>query len=105
MACLEGIEDRDSASDLLGWTITIDRNQLPKANPDEFYWADLIGMRVFSETKVDFGVVDHLLETGANDVLVVKGEKERLIPFIQGQSIIKVDLVQRVIEVDWDPDF
>jgi 16S rRNA processing protein RimM len=51
------------------------------------------------------GTVDHLIETGANDVLVVKGERERLIPFIQGQVVALVDLDIRVIRVDWDPDF
>jgi 16S rRNA processing protein RimM len=49
--------------------------------------------------------VDHLLETGANDVLVVRGDRERLIPFVQGQVVTLVDLEKRVIRVDWDPDF
>ena len=51
------------------------------------------------------GTVDHLIETGANDVLVVRGERERLIPFIQGSVIAMIDLDGRLIRVDWDPDF
>ena len=51
------------------------------------------------------GVVDHLMETGANDVLVVSGDRERLIPFVQGQVVISVDLVGCQIVVDWDKDF
>jgi 16S rRNA processing protein RimM len=49
--------------------------------------------------------VDHLLETGANDVLVVRGERERLIPWIMERTIRRVDPEQGRIVVDWDPDF
>jgi 16S rRNA processing protein RimM len=51
------------------------------------------------------GTVDHLLETGANDVLVVTGERERLIPFVLGQVVDDVDLERGEIRVDWDRDF
>ena len=54
---------------------------------------------------VDLGTVDHLLATGANDVLVVKGERERLLPFVKGQVVVEIDLDQRRLRVDWDPDF
>jgi 16S rRNA processing protein RimM len=54
---------------------------------------------------VDLGLVDHLLETGANDVLVVKGERERLIPYIPEQVVVEVDLEAGSLRVDWDPDF
>ncbi len=105
VASLAGIIDRDQAAALNGWTVMIEREQLPPASEGEYYWADLQGLRVMTTQGVDFGHVDHLLETGANDVLVVSGERERLIPFLQDQTIISIDLVQGVIVVDWDPEF
>ena len=72
---------------------------------DEYYWADLCGLKVITRENIELGVVDHLLETGANDVLVVMGERERLIPFVLGQTVIKVDLESGHLIVDWDPDF
>lgn len=106
VAALEGIEDRDAAAALSGWKILIDKQQLPVASEGEYYWADLIGLQVETTEGQYLGVVDHLLETGANDVLVVMdGEQERLIPFLQQQTIKKIDLVKRQMVVDWDPDF
>jgi 16S rRNA processing protein RimM len=54
---------------------------------------------------VELGTVSHLLATGANDVLVVRGERERLLPFVRDQVVIEVNLDQRLLRVDWDPDF
>lgn len=106
MAELEGVSDRDAAQDLMGWEILIHKQQLPKADPGEYYWADLVGLNVETETGIQLGVVDHLLETGANDVLVVlDGETERLIPFLQQQTVLKIDLEAGLMLVDWDPDF
>ncbi len=106
VAALEGITDRDQAAALIGWKILIEKNQLPVTEQGEFYWVDLVGLNVVNLEGVDLGKVYTLLETGANDVLVVKdGEKERLIPFIQPQTIIKVDLENGLIVVDWDADF
>lgn len=106
VAALEGIEDRDAAAALSGWKILIDKQQLPAASEGEYYWADLIGLQVETTEGQYLGVVDHLLETGANDVLVVMdGEQERLIPFLQQQTVKKIDLVKRQMVVDWDPDF
>jgi 16S rRNA processing protein RimM len=102
---LETIERCEQAESLCGWTISIARSQLPEPEKDEYYWSDLVGLAVVTTTGVSLGVVDHLLETGANDVLVVQGESERLIPFIQGSVVKKIDLVAGLIDVDWDPDF
>ena len=102
---LEGVDDRDAAASLTGWKIFIDRSQLPETHEDEYYWADLCGLKVITLDNIELGVVDHLLETGANDVLVVIGERERLIPFVLGQTVIKVDLDSGHLIVDWDPDF
>ncbi|WP_347988708.1 ribosome maturation factor RimM [Methylomonas sp. AM2-LC] len=106
VAELEGIADRDAALALMGFEILINRTQLPKPNDDEYYWTDLIGLEVETDKGIKLGKVDHLLETGANDVLVViNGNTERLIPFLLKQTILEIDLQARVMRVDWDPDF
>jgi 16S rRNA processing protein RimM len=105
VARLAGCEDCEGAAALVGTDVAIGREQLAPAAPGEYYWADLIGLRVATVAGQDLGVIDHLLETGANDVLVVQGERERLIPYLQGEVVIEVDLEHRVMRVDWDPDF
>ena len=105
VARLEGINDRDDAAELNGWEIFIHADQLPKAKQGEYYWADLIGLQVKTVEGIDLGIVQQMLETGANDVVVVSGERERLIPFLQGQTIIKIDLLAGEMLVDWDADF
>lgn len=106
VAELENIGDRDAALALMGAKILIRKQQLPKPKPGEYYWADLIGLAVKTESGVMLGRVDHLLETGANDVLVVSdGEHERLIPFLQQQTVLQIDLDAGLMIVDWDPDF
>lgn len=102
---LAGIDDRDAAAGLLEAEIAVFRSQLPRAKAEEIYWADLEGLSVRTDAGIELGVVDHLIETGANDVLVLKGERERLIPFIRGQVVKQIDLDRRVLVVDWDPDF
>lgn len=105
VAALAGVEDRDAARRLLGAAIAVRREQLPELGPGEYYWADLLGLEVLTTGGVALGTVGGLLETGANDVLVVHGERERLIPYISGEVIREVDLPRRRIRVDWDPDF
>ncbi len=107
VAKLEGIEDRDAAAKLVGARILVPRAQLPDAGAGEFYWTDLLGLQVVSLEGEVLGCVDHLLATGANDVLVVRDAAghERLIPFIPDQVVRNVDLSEGRIEVDWDPAF
>lgn len=106
VASLSGITDRDMAASLGGYEIVIDSALLPKPEEGEYYWRDLIGLKVETEQGVALGVVDYLLETGANDVLVVKeGDKERLIPFLQGQFVKSINLATGLMIVDWDPEF
>ncbi|MEY3288433.1 MAG: hypothetical protein RLZZ419_675 [Pseudomonadota bacterium] len=105
VAQLDGVTDRDQAASFMGWDIFITPDQLPKAAKDEYYWSDLIGLAVETNLGVQLGVVESLLETGANDVVIVKGERERVIPFLQGQTIIAIDLDAGTMIVDWDPDF
>ena len=89
----------------MGWDVFITPDQLPKAAKDEYYWSDLIGLAVETNQGVQLGIVDSLLETGANDVVIVKGERERAIPFLQGKTIINIDLDAGRMVVDWDPGF
>ena len=105
VAQLDGVNDRDQAASLMGWDIFITPDQLPKAAKNEYYWSDLIGLAVETNLGIQLGTVDSLLETGANDVVIVKGERERAIPFLQGKTIINIDLDAGKMVVDWDPDF
>ena len=104
VAHLEGCNDREAARQLMGATIAVRRSQLGTGG-EEYYWTDLEGLRVVTETGEELGVVDHLIETGSNDVLVVKGERERLIPWLPEQVIRSVDLEQGLLVVDWEPEF
>ncbi|MGJ0484954.1 MAG: ribosome maturation factor RimM [Methylomicrobium sp.] len=102
---IKGVNDRNQAETLLGSEIFIRREQLPETSEGEYYWSDLIGLEVVTTDGVALGVVDSLLETGANDVLIVKGERERAVPFIKEQVIVEIDREGGRIVVDWDPDF
>lgn len=102
---IEGVNDRDQAQQFMGWDVYINHDQLPALEQGEFYWADLVGLKVINTDGVDFGVVASLLETGANDILIVAGERERAIPFLQEQTIKSIDLAAGKIIVDWDADF
>lgn len=106
VASIEGVSDRDNAATFCGWEILIKKNQLPKPEKGEYYWADLVGLHVQTEQGLSLGEVDCLIETGANDVLVVKKDKEEcLVPFLQEKVVKKIDLDDGVMIVDWDPDF
>lgn len=104
IAALRGWTDRDEVGELVGQEIAIQRQQLPKVAPDEYYWADLLEMDVVNTCGVALGKVVRLLPTGANDVLVVRGERERLIPFVKGIYVMAVHGNARQIEVAWDPE-
>lgn len=99
---LKGIEDREIAEELVGEEIQIERSSLPEPEDGEYYWADLLGMQVVTVDETVLGHIDRLLETGAQDVMVVKaGSRERMLPFVQGPIVKKVDIPARRIEVDW----
>ena len=104
IAHLQGVDDRDQAADLIGCDIAIARDSLPEADEGSYYWADLEGMRVVHRDGSELGRVAYLLETGANDVLVTAGERERLIPFIAEKVILDVDFATGIISVDWEWD-
>jgi 16S rRNA processing protein RimM len=104
IAKLAGIDDRDVAATFIDIDIAIPRDQLPELGKNEFYWTDLEGIKVVTIEGVELGLLDHLFETGANDVMVIKGERQRLLPYID-QVVKRVDLEAGIMEVDWDPDF
>jgi 16S rRNA processing protein RimM len=101
---IEGYDDRDQAAGLIGTDIGVPRELLPETGGDQYYWSDLEGLNVVDRDGTVLGKVDHLLETGANDVMVVKGEKERLIPFVMDKVVLGVDLARSEISVDWEWD-
>ena len=114
IAHLEAIDDRNAAELLRGHSIMVPKSSLPALDDGEFYWDDLVDCSVLTRDDqgnlVDLGRVNNLLETGANDVLVVRAsessidDRERLIPYIEEVVIVKVDLNEAVIEVNWHPD-
>jgi len=105
VALLPGHEDREQATSLVGQQIFVGREQLPPAAEGEYYWSDLEGLEVHTTSGEVLGRIERLMETGANDVLVIRGDREHLIPFVQGQYVVRVDLEAGLVEVDWDPEF
>jgi 16S rRNA processing protein RimM len=122
---LEGIDDRDAAFACKGKQIAVPRDTLPEPEENEYYWSDLIGLRVKNKQDVDFGLIVDVFETGANDVIAVRADavkqeasadktatkeavkekpQERLIPFIDS-VVLEVDLAAKTMLVDWDADF
>lgn len=115
----EGVEDRNAAEALTGQYVGAPREALPAISPDEYYWADLIGLTVVNRQGVSLGQVASLIETGANSVLVVRafesqcgqdgesaghGGREHLLPFVSA-VVDGVDLAARQVRVDWQPDW
>lgn len=101
----EGIDDRDDAYALRGYTIQIPREDFAPTEENEYYWADLVGMQVRNRDGVVLGRVVDLMETGAHDVLVVDGEYGRkLIPFVS-MYVDAVDAQAKSIKVDWGLDY
>tara|TARA_R110002049_G_scaffold124479_1_gene280006 strand:- start:85842 stop:86354 length:513 start_codon:yes stop_codon:yes gene_type:complete len=108
VAKLEGISDRDAAVELLDREIWIAGEQLMPLPKNEYYWYQLIGLNVLDTEQKPLGSIKDMIETGANDVMIVRGQEsktEHLIPYIQGQVIKSIDLEQKCMVVDWDTDF
>ena len=112
VAKLHGIDDRDSADVIKNIEVCIDAAQLPEPEEGEYYWRDLKGMQVVNLTGYNLGIVQDVFNTGANDVLQIKankndafGQRERLLPFVFDQVIHQVDTQNKEITVDWDPGF
>ena len=105
IALLKNAETREQAEDLVNTSISVRRGQFPEPASGEYYWTDLIGLTVRTTEGAGLGKIENLLATGANDVLVVRGERERLIPFVLEKYVRQVDLENGEVIVDWDPDF
>jgi len=109
VAWAEGIDDRDTAEALRGARIFVPRSSFPSTTEDEYYWVDLIGLAVINREGVALGVVQELMSTGPQTVLVLGYEQdgkpqERMIPFVSA-FVDKVDLPEKRITVDWQPDY
>lgn len=109
---LADVADRDQAQLYVNADIAVERSALPQLAEGDFYWRDLMGMAVVNEAGYHLGEVVDMMETGSNDVLVVKanksdafGKTERLLPFLTDSVIKEVNNAERRILVDWDPDF
>jgi len=111
IAKVKGCDNRDQTPAYTGCELGMLKSQLPNLEGEDYYWSDLAGLTVKDQQGQNFGVVDHLVETGANDVLVVKATKdsiddqERLIPYLYGDVVLSVSLQEQEITVDWDADF
>lgn len=104
VASIEGTTDRDQAEQWIGRQIAVRREQLPELPEGDYYWRELIGLQVMTRDGMQLGKVKSILPTGANDVLVVSGEREHLVPYLP-EVVIAVDLGLSRITVDWDPEF
>ena len=105
IARLPGCADREDADAFVGTDIAVSREQLPETEEEEYYWMDLVGLQVNTVDGVSLGKISSLIETGSNDVLVVNGERERLVPLLWDSVVTRVETQEGYIVVDWDPDF
>ncbi|MBN1684671.1 MAG: ribosome maturation factor RimM [Gammaproteobacteria bacterium] len=109
---IQGVETPEEAKIYSGKWIAVNRDQLPNLKKGEYYWSDLEGMTVINRHNVKLGIIDHLMETGSNDVLVVKQQNEtghsiktRLLPFLKNDVVLNIDLKNKTMTVDWDENF
>ena len=108
---LEGIDSRNLAEELIGSEIFVEKTALPALEEGAYYWHQLEGLKVQNSSGDVFGVIDHLLETGANDVMVVRAcegsvdSKQRLIPYVEGNVVLSIDLDVGLMIVDWEADY
>lgn len=104
IARLDDCADRERASEYSGATIAVPLDQLRKLDQGEYYWVQLVGLNVRTTQGVWLGTVDRLFETGANDVMVVHGDRERLLPYLP-EVVREVNIPEKLVTVDWDPEF
>lgn len=104
VAKLAGIDDRNGAESLRGFEVAVTRSELGEAQAGSIYWIDLVGLEVVNAKGEPLGRVEALFETGETSVLVVRGERERMIPFV-GEYVKAVDRDAKRITVDWEEDY
>ncbi|PCF94498.1 ribosome maturation factor RimM [Vreelandella nigrificans] len=108
---LKGIDDRTAAEALAQTEILMPKEALPTLSDDEYYWHELEGLTVFTQSGERLGQVSYLFETGANDVMVVRGDndaidkRERLLPFLPDDVIVEISPKDGRMVVNWDPEF
>lgn len=100
---LEGVGSREAAQALTGCEVQVDRSELRPTAPGEYYWHDLVGLEALNREGVSLGRVDSVMELPAHPVLVLKGDRERLVPLVP-QRLVAVDLDARRVTLDWHPD-
>jgi len=111
VAHFKGFDDPETAAVLTGQELAVKRNELPELNEDDYYWYQLQGLLVKNLQGQSYGQVEKIIETGANDVLVIKptadslDDRERLIPYLLDTVVQTVDLTNQIIVVNWDADF
>jgi 16S rRNA processing protein RimM len=105
IAHIEGCNAKEETPAYTNKLMAVKQSQLAKLDNDQFYWSELKDMQVMNTEDIVLGKVDHLFEAGANDILVVKGERKHLIPFIWKEFIKSVDRETKTIIVDWDSEF
>ena len=96
----KNFNSREDSNDYIGKDIYISEDQLDKLKENQFYWNDLIGLNVYLDNEEKIGVVADMIETGSNDVLVIKGDNEILIPYIFGESVKNVIIEENKIIID-----
>ena len=108
---LEGVDTRDRAEDLIGYEVHVGIDTMPDLEEGAFYWFQLEGLAVRNSGGEVLGQIDHMLETGANDVMVVEptddsiDKEQRLIPYVEGEVVKQVDQETGIVTVDWDSDY
>lgn len=102
IAKLRDVDDRDQAVALRNREIWIDSAQFPALPEGEYYHRQLLGLNAFDQEGEPLGAVEEILETPAHDVLVIRGEREYLIPYVSGETVLSVDLAQGRIDLRWD---
>ncbi len=105
IARLRDLEDRDIARTFIGKEIAVYRHQMPVLPAGEYYWCDLLQLDAVNQAGVVLGKVTEILETGANDVLVIEGERRHLVPLIMKHYVTEIDIENGRITVDWDPEY
>lgn len=103
LAKFAGYDAPETARALTSKTIHIKRSQLPPLKADEYYWSDLVGLTVINQKGETLGQIAYLIETGSNDVIVVKNPAEIAIPYLPGTVVLNIDLAKKEMLVDWEP--
>ena len=105
IAKFRGINNRDQAALIANSKIIVHREALPELDDGEYYWTDLLGLEVTSNEGNHLGIITNFFETGANDVLVIKGRREYLIPYVPNEYILEINRKKKTMIVQWDLDF